>query len=70
MFDLAPRLRAIAISAAVAAGAIFFTMNPLPAQVARPVSSSTGLPTLAPMLEQVTPAVVNIAVPSSNSRPR
>lgn len=64
MFDLAPRLRTIAISAAVAAGAILFTMNPLPAQMAGPVSSSTGLPTLAPMLEQVTPAVVNIAVVS------
>jgi serine protease DegQ len=64
MFDLAPRLRTIAISAAVAVGAILFTTNPLPAQMTGPVSSSTGLPTLAPMLEQVTPAVVNIAVVS------
>ncbi|NKJ08300.1 DegQ family serine endoprotease [Rhizobium sp. SG741] len=64
MFDLTPRLRTIAISAAVAAGAIFFTTSPLPAQMTGQASSSTGLPTLAPMLEQVTPAVVNIAVVS------
>ncbi|RSC30037.1 DegQ family serine endoprotease [Agrobacterium sp. FDAARGOS_525] len=64
MFDLVPRLRIIAISATVAAGAAFFTTSPLPAQMTVPVSSSTRLPTLAPMLEQVTPAVVNIAVVS------
>jgi serine protease DegQ len=60
MFDLAPKLRTIAI----AAGAILFTTGPIPAQVAAPSASSTGMPTLAPMLEQVTPAVVNIAVAS------
>ncbi|MDX3978158.1 MAG: hypothetical protein QHC91_28895 [Shinella sp.] len=62
MFDLAPRLRSIAISVAFAAGAILFTTGPTPAQMAEPAFSSTGMPTLAPMLEQVTPAVVNIAV--------
>ncbi|WP_182566186.1 DegQ family serine endoprotease [Rhizobium leguminosarum] len=63
MFDLAPSLRAIAMSAAVAAGAVLFTISPLPAQMGG-ANSSSGLPTLAPMLEQVTPAVVNIAVVS------
>ncbi len=42
MFDLTPRLRTIAISAAVAAGAIFFTTSPLPAQM-------TGLVADVPM---------------------
>jgi serine protease DegQ len=64
MFDLAPRLRTIAVSVAFAAGAILFTTVPIPAQMAEPTFSSTGMPTLAPMLEQVTPAVVNIAVVS------
>ncbi len=47
----------VAIAAALALGAPF--APPLRAQV--PVDSR-GLPTLAPMLEKVTPAVVNIAV--------
>ncbi|MFP3547402.1 DegQ family serine endoprotease [Rhizobium sp. SIMBA_035] len=64
MFNLAPKLRTIAISAAVAAGAILFTTSPILAQTGQPAVSSAGLPTLAPMLEQVTPAVVNIAVVS------
>jgi serine protease DegQ len=64
MFDFAPRLRTIGISVAFAAGAILFTIGPTPAQIAEPTSSSTGMPTLSPMLEQVTPAVVNIAVVS------
>ncbi|MXN53221.1 Do family serine endopeptidase [Shinella sp. AETb1-6] len=67
MFDLAPRLRTIAASAAIAAGAVLFTVTPAVAQIAGPAPSSTSLPTLAPMLEHVTPAVVNIAVVSRSS---
>ncbi|WP_332302831.1 hypothetical protein [Rhizobium sp. GR12] len=67
MFDFAPRLHSIAISVAFAAGAILFTTGPTPAQMAEPAFSSTGMPTLAPMLEQVTPAAVNIAVASRAS---
>ncbi len=62
MFDDALRLRTTVFSAAVFAGALLVSMSPLPAQQAGPASSSTGLPTLATMLEGVTPAVVNIAV--------
>jgi len=39
-----------------------FTPGSVPAQLEATPSSSTSLPTLAPMLEDVTPAVVNISV--------
>ncbi|MBX5050828.1 DegQ family serine endoprotease [Rhizobium lentis] len=64
MFDLAPRLRTIAVSAAIAAGAFLITVTPVIAQTAAPVPSVANLPSLAPMLDHVTPAVVNIAVVS------
>jgi serine protease DegQ len=64
MFDLALRLRTIAASAAIAAGAVLFTINPIFGQPTESTAVSAHLPTLAPMLEHVTPAVVNIAVVS------
>lgn len=64
MFDLAPRLRTIAVSAAIAAGAVLITVTPVIAQTAAPVPSAASLPSLAPMLDHITPAVVNIAVVS------
>ncbi|PDS35120.1 serine endoprotease DegQ [Rhizobium anhuiense] len=64
MSDPAPRFRTIAASAAIAACAILFTFAPVFAQTLAPAASSVNLPTLAPMLERVTPAVVNIAVVS------
>ncbi|MHC2301866.1 Do family serine endopeptidase [Rhizobium mongolense] len=64
MSDPAPRFRTIAASAAIAAGALLFTVAPVVAQTLAPAASSANLPTLAPMLERVTPAVVNIAVVS------
>jgi len=39
MFDLAPRLRTIAASAAIAAGAVLFTVTPAVAQIAGPATS-------------------------------
>lgn len=64
MSALAPRLRAVAASAAMALGAIFFTVTPVVAQTAAPAPAASSVPTLAPMLERVMPAVVNIAVVS------
>ncbi|MCT2581197.1 DegQ family serine endoprotease [Mesorhizobium sp. P16.1] len=59
MLALTSNLRVVA----VAMGAIFFSLAPVAAQTAAPAEASS-LPTLAPMLERVTPAVVNIAVVS------
>ncbi|PCK78561.1 DegQ family serine endoprotease [Rhizobium sophoriradicis] len=70
MFDLSARLHTIAASVAIAAGAALFAVTPCVAQTAGAAPSAT-LPTLAPMLERITPAVVNIAVlsrsPSENN---
>jgi serine protease DegQ len=63
MSQFAPKLRIAAASAVVALGAILFAISPIAGQTAAPAAAS-GLPTLAPMLEQVTPTVVNIAVVS------
>ncbi|TCV68680.1 DegQ family serine endoprotease [Neorhizobium sp. S3-V5DH] len=63
MFDTA-RVRRIVASFTVAAAAILFSISPGPAQTSGSSAASASLPTLAPMLERVTPAVVNIAVVS------
>jgi serine protease DegQ len=63
MFD-AMRVRRIVASFTVAAAAILFTISPGTAQPSGSPAASASLPTLAPMLERVTPAVVNIAVVS------
>uniref|UniRef100_UPI003100DF97 DegQ family serine endoprotease n=1 Tax=Neorhizobium sp. EC2-8 TaxID=3129230 RepID=UPI003100DF97 len=63
MFD-ATRVRRIVASFTVAAAAILFTISPGTAQPSGSPAASASLPTLAPMLERVTPAVVNIAVVS------
>ncbi len=49
MSDPAPRFRTIAASAAIAAGALLFTVAPVVAQTLAPAASSANLPTLAPM---------------------
>jgi serine protease DegQ len=68
MSQLVPNLRAFAASAVVALGAILFTVTPTDGQGAAAVPAApTSLPTLAPMLERVTPAVVNIAVVSRST---
>ncbi len=64
MFNLVPRFRTIAASAAIATGAILFAVSPISGQPTESATASSSLPTLAPMLEHVTPAVVNIAVVS------
>lgn len=52
------------VSAAIAAGLML--ANPLPAEAKIPfISSSEEIPTLAPMLEQATPAIVHISVEGS-----
>ncbi|CAM3673482.1 DegQ family serine endoprotease [Rheinheimera salexigens] len=52
------------VSAAIAAGLML--ANPLPAEAKIPFfSSSEEIPTLAPMLEQATPAIVHISVEGS-----
>lgn len=58
------RVRRVVASFTVAAAAILFTISPGPAQTSGSSAASASLPTLAPMLERVTPAVVNIAVVS------
>jgi len=64
----APKLRAVAASAVVALGAILFTIAPADGQSPAAVPAApSSLPTLAPMLERVTPAVVNIAVVSRST---
>ncbi|WP_085557277.1 Do family serine endopeptidase [Azospirillum agricola] len=58
------RVAAVGVVAALAAGALFgpaFGPAATPAVAALP-AGATGVTTIAPMLEQVTPAVVNIAV--------
>jgi serine protease DegQ len=68
MPELAPKLRAVAASAVLALGAILFTITPTDGQSEAAVPAApSSLPTLAPMLERVTPAVVNIAVVSRST---
>ncbi|MEB3045477.1 DegQ family serine endoprotease [Rhizobium mulingense] len=68
MSDLAPRIRGTVTSIAFALGAILITVTPAtPETAGSSAASSSRLPTLAPMLEQVTPAVVNIAVVSKTT---
>ncbi|MBX5088273.1 peptidase S1 [Rhizobium lentis] len=65
MPDLAPRFHRVAASIVIALGATLTPFTPATPQTAgSSAASSASLPTLAPMLERVTPAVVNIAVAS------
>ncbi len=54
------RVAAMGVAVALASGALFGPVA-IPAQAALPAGAA-GVSTIAPMLEQVTPAVVNIAV--------
>ena len=58
-----PRLSVLALLASLALGV------PAPAMAAQPVPESAGkaLPTLAPLISQVTPAVVNISIKSRSA---
>jgi serine protease DegQ len=67
MLDLAPKFRALATSAAIVIGGILFTASPIAGQSEATNATVPSLPTLAPMLERVTPAVVNIAVVSGST---
>lgn len=65
MSDLTPRFHGIVAPLAFALGAILITVTPAtPETAGSSAAPSSSLPTLAPMLEQVTPGVVNIAVVS------
>ncbi|MBY3591322.1 DegQ family serine endoprotease [Rhizobium bangladeshense] len=65
MPDLASRFHRIAASIVIALGATLTPFTPATPQTpGSSAASSASLPTLAPMLERVTPAVVNIAVAS------
>ena len=67
MLDLAPKFRALATSAAIVMGGLLFTASPIAGQSEATDATVPSLPTLAPMLERVTPAVVNIAVVSGST---
>lgn len=67
MFEHAPKFRAFATAAAIALGAIHFTASPIAGQGVATEATVPSLPTLAPMLQRVTPAVVNIAVVSRST---
>lgn len=64
MLDLVPNLRALAAAIVMS---IAFTTGPTVAQSAAVDATVPSAPTLAPMLQRVTPAVVNIAVVSRST---
>lgn len=64
MFDILQGFHRIAASVVIASAAILLTITPVTSQTRASGTASASLPSLAPMLEQVTPAVVNIAVVS------
>jgi serine protease DegQ len=66
MLELAPKLRVLA-AAAITIGAIVFTSSPILAQGVATQATVPSVPTLAPMLQRVTPAVVNISVVSRST---
>jgi serine protease DegQ len=66
MLELAPKLRALT-AAAITIGALVFTGSPTLAQSVATRATVPSVPTLAPMLQRVTPAVVNIAVVSRST---